>query len=1404
MANQILTFVALPNGLTAKGKLRVSVYLTPRLQGAATLDKFPDMLYWAARIKKRGMKLTLASGANTATVAVNPAVLRPDVWNSIFKAKTFVEKYQVPPLDKNLLVSYPSRDVMSFVKFAYQALSSRVLQTGTYQRENPLAPLLSDLVFRQGPVSNLKDTLSQLRVTLWREQQSLDFKRQSGKKKPRAKSASATFAAALPPDGVPTQTSLPPATRAAMTQFALFHHMPSAKHRPPLPTTEAGFAKTLDFHKAISALNSYPSLLRALGLVFDLEVPASLCAFSPAAPSDSYATIAVQSVSVGSPWKSTPQYCLPPTSYLLTSTEFAAAPATPFADLPNQNYLAGDVIGGLLALSPQFFYLNQVDLDGVGLNLLSLADNVAFVSYRNPNNQSNPVEIEPVLPSFRSGGIQLMADGRGMQLLQAIRDNQAFDQALQANSPNTPFPRPLTARDLVRGYRLDIRSAKTKTWYSLHRRNAVYKFGPTGELVISTEDEEGFTQLATAQPAADPKRRVNKIAKAAGAPQPGNDIYIHERIARWNGWSLSVQRPGGSINKSADPAKSVDPDPTVNTPITPFKMTTSFKPVTKSLPKLRFGDRYNLRARTVDLAGNSVPLSHLKPTDVISPNTGQLPYLRFEPVLHPVLLLLQTPQPGGSLMQLVIRSFNNKEALDGTPSTAVDQRHIIPPRIAVRMAEQHGMFDDAKGELKGDAATYNLIITRDKAEFPAVDGVPIDPRPQIPTPYLPDPFARGAAFRNLPNTPSNTNGKIRKAGLTYSVLPDVEPRPGSVTYIDFGSTWPARQTFRLAIVEGKKKPAWDAANRVLTVYLPKATIADVPLSCYLNPGDLSVMGIWGWLREFFEANELASAGQSLGPVFPTDSFAMLTRFTLEGGHPMITPSTDLTLVHAVQQPLGHPEFTVLSILHQPGPSGKPGAVANAFAPITAWRALDSHSAVLLGGLHVNAKSTSKIDLQATWWEFTDDLSQPGPVKKPASSHVEKIDLSTLDQALIYADVSQTRAVATYIPQGDTLWFSVPTDRLPGLATPSEVAAPRHQFNDTKHRKVRYQAIATSRFQEYFPAGLKFTRSSPRLMVNVPSSARPAIPEVAYIVPIFGSEQQETTNIKTAIRRGNGLRVYLQRPWYSSGQDELLGVVLWPQSRPTPDTPTREKYKSYFTQWGLDPIWKTEQLEPVPASYNFPRAAAQAQSLNLEETDLPVDVAAHCVAYDAVRKMWYCDIVFENDYAYMPFVRLAFARYQGHSLSGVELSHAVLADFAQLTPDRSAAVSVDPSDPRNARVFVGGLIPEGPTKQLFTVTVEKQMTKAISDVGWAAAPANEVNVTEDPPGSGNPDAMLWAGSIHFAKVPPKGIYRVVVREFEILLEDRPTTPQSLKLILELPSYAQRLVYAAILPYDFPSS
>jgi hypothetical protein len=1370
-----LSAVALPAGVAPTGQVRVNVYLSPRLSGAATLAGFPDWLDWPGLIKGHGLSVSLQCGGNTATVPTDTGPLRPDIWQAIFTPEAIVSPYPRPQYSQRLLVSYPAQDVHTFLTTIYQHAARAALIGG--REDGVLSPLLEELIFRHGKASTLDSALSDLRVTMWNQQQ-------GGGNGGTIQAAGAVSSASI---------------RDMATRFALYHRMPAAPNRPPLPSSPADLAKLLDFHKALGALAAHPSLLPALGLVLPVEVPPGLCPPSPAPAS--YLTLTVTALTPGSgwSWSDPPALGQMPTAYVRGDGIFAAAPATDPAEVQQGNLVQGDIVDGFLALDPQYFGLAGVDIDGALLKAMGLADSIAYASLTN-------TAVEQVLPALRSGGISLIASQRGEQLLQAIRDNESFETVLEGG----PAPRALNARDLVRGYRLDVWSDRSGQWQSLHRRDGSYRFGEHGTVTHTVTDEEGFNQLAVMQPADDPTRPEDGTAKAAGAPQPGTDLYVNERVARWNGWSLSAPRPGVPLNRSADPAVAADPDPQAGEPVTPFKMTAEFAAHPGSLPQLRFGDRYRMRVRAVDLAGHSVPPDAQAGETFTAPAAGAtLPHLRYEPVNPPVLVELVLPGPGGSHAQLVIRSFNSDPSLDGVLSAQTDERHVAPPRAAVQLVEQHGMLDDGSGRLRGDAATYAEIVSRDRGQFATVGDTPLEPRAQLTVPYFPDPLAHGAALADLPHTPDGTESVISGGKLSYQAPPDVDPLAGSVTQISFGTGWPDRQPFRIRLAEGTGAPSWDDGQRVLTIWLAKAETATVPLSSYVHPQDLELLGVWNWIRELYEqdqATELAEGGAGPALVELTDELARLTRLVLDGGLEMITPQLSVSLVHAVQQPLGRPEWIRLPVVHQPeAPPAAPVAVPtldNKFWKVTAWRYAGSHTAVLLGALRINGASTAAINIEGAWTEWLDDPAQPGPTRTPAVGAVDRIQLGSLEDGNIFADGSQTNAdgssarmVAVYLSEVDTLWFAAYFDQLAGATPPSvpNVAAPVHSLGDTKHRCVTYRAVASSRFQEYFDQpGLDFTRTSDTILVDVPSSARPLAPDVLYVVPTFGWERQETTNLKTEVRFGNGLRVYLNRPWYSSGEGELLGVVLWPLAAAPPSDEEREASKEFITQWGLDPLWDAGSVEAVPTTGSLAGTAHTALGLTIEESAQTVDVAGYSVGYDAGRRLWYCDVVFSSVPAYTPFVRLALARYQPSSIPGVELSRVVLADFAQLAPDRSASLALDPATGTQARLVVGGLAPNGPANSTVTVTVETRVSEIGSDLGWTPAAPTVASATVDTPRPSQPESILWSGTISFVTEPRPGEFRVVVREFE----ETGAIPGT--------ASAKRLVYAAILPFDFSVS
>src|SRR5260370_36426152 len=101
-----MVFVALPNGITSKGHLRLSLYLTPRLEAGATLAAFPDILDWPDLIKRKGLSFRISCGPKVANVPANRRVLRPDVWRGIFTPPTPVGAFPNPAFDPRLIGSF--------------------------------------------------------------------------------------------------------------------------------------------------------------------------------------------------------------------------------------------------------------------------------------------------------------------------------------------------------------------------------------------------------------------------------------------------------------------------------------------------------------------------------------------------------------------------------------------------------------------------------------------------------------------------------------------------------------------------------------------------------------------------------------------------------------------------------------------------------------------------------------------------------------------------------------------------------------------------------------------------------------------------------------------------------------------------------------------------------------------------------------------------------------------------------------------------------------------------------------------------------------------------------------------------------------------------------------------------
>ncbi|MGE5673178.1 MAG: hypothetical protein ACM3XM_04750 [Mycobacterium leprae] len=1015
----------------------------------------------------------------------------------------------------------------------------------------------------------------------------------------------------------------------------LFHQGPSGTR---LPVT----VPRVDFHDMVGTLGQYPELMRSLGLVYDLEVK-----MPRAVPIPPEGLIRVVPV-----WSSKDDGCvtesvMPWTHYVLNSPpaehDFRAAPRPGTAES----------IAPLLPVDQAKAYqVVQVDVDGLALKSLGFARSLSPLASSpfSPVTGEQRMPAAP-LPALTSTGLSIVRSHRAYHTLQQLAESRSQNDLLEGGHRIE-----LWANDLIRGYRVDVWWGR---WFSLHQRVGTYDFTrPESPQHITYTDEGWVSSGATSSP----------------DPACPNDLYLHESLFHWEGWSLSAPRPD----------KAVTPDEQVadgeNQPATDFRLAVRMKPRPGSLPKLRFGRTYRLRVRTVDLAGNG-PAFEPESTPDSGHVTPAIRYGRYEPVPQPVLIPpTEALKPAESVAHLVLRSWSTPPA--GTPATEGTERLVAPPVADEWMVERHGMLDALRGGFQPDA--YRLLTEREGA--------------------LPDPMACGAALQELPGSAEVVR------------LPFAEGR------------WPDHLPFRLLLKEGSGAPQWLPADRVLVVELPRATVAKVRLSSYLRAEDLRQMGLWQWITERLPEGD--------------PRLDALRKTAEQGRHWMLTPFRELTLVHAVQQPLERPAFGSIVPLRSPGQA----------------------SADLNLNLHVDGKSTGKVELHARWDEMRDDLAQPGPTTM-ANCQAHPCDLAVDPRACTVRALKQ------------------------------------HAFGDTRHRLVHYSASALTRFPEYFPAGTTplTLESEAELDVHIPASAHPDKPALAYVVPTFAWEFPQDTLPGQIIhrRKGGGLRVYLERPWYSSGDDEKLGVVLAIHPRPgtvwTLET-ARQMIERFQTQIAEDPIHPSPPTQTALQAANFRLATATAANLPLAEAPgCYAAVAAHEVAYDPDRRLWYCDLQIDpsaDSAPYFPFIKLALVRYQPYAiLSPVphNLSPVLLADFIQLIPDRTLSVAPSLRDKSSLALTLAGPMP--PWTAMDQRQPRHKVEVAVEHPGPIAGPLGWTR-------TGEPIPLIrqrtgeWSAEVPIPSTTPPVRTRLVIREYERITLDAPDR----QLERDRPVSAWRLVFA----------
>jgi hypothetical protein len=957
-----------------------------------------------------------------------------------------------------------------------------------------------------------------------------------------------------------------------------------------------------------------------------------------------------------------------------------------------------DVEGGVTKLKGLLASSQTSESAENAQNLEALAANAAEA----PTNQPAG------LPALRSQGFMLGFSD------QAGRLKAAFAQALTLDSAFSP-PTAATdgsgllfhAEDLTRGFRVDVldEDAPVHEWRSLHWRREVFS---TDGRVLEVKAAEGLVRGALAQQGIGADKKAEMTASPA--------------LAVWTGWSLSAPHPAKHVGvENAGPPVTL-PDGTTsptspelgyaeNPPVEGLNLSTDFSHA-RRLPSLRYGRRYRFRVRAVDLAGGSwteeaqslhaMDDGVMKALRQTAPSTKEEVFYRFDPIEAPVLAFvgvdddIEGPEAGESMGRMAIRT------LDGAAAGAkgwTSRRMVFPPRVAFDQAERLGDLDDPATH-RIDPAKVDLLREKD------------GPASSLPSRPVALEFLRDATGKH-PNPAAETPDQ-RVADPAKSEVPYLSDSMASTISLRFapvranagGPTliytldgpWPRKNGFLIELVEGDDPPRFvpGATPETLRVSLPAGEAMRLSMSTPLGDEQLKYMGVWQWAE---------AAG---GDLSTARSLAH------SGLHWMLSATRTVDLVHAVQRPLTVPTF-------EPRTGPVPPATH-----LTLRRVAGARDVTVGFDTRLNLNSTRHLDVYAAWSDPLDDPAKGDPSAVSQSAHAFVRTVVDAD----FADLATTQIAGA--PRSTRMLPVAETQVLP----------------DTRARFLTYSSSATSRFREYMPPDIRQAKEEgPKGALAVasdkpaggwaPATVRPPPPQIVSVVPTFGWSPEKPASGQARVRRGGGLRIYLERPWFASGFNEMLAVCfLFPP--PGPDSPlTPDDQAHLTTQWGYDPLYFGGGTLATPETMKLPRAVFRHKFDGLKrpayfDTDLGkpsaaafdalpdrvfrpavtaparpellLAVAPHLVDWDPERGLWFCDVELDLGDAYAPFVRLALARYQpmalartqatggapppaGHWADGVgidppaapqledlHLSQVVTTDFIQLLPDRMATVT----------------------------------------------------------------------------------------------------------------------------------
>jgi hypothetical protein len=846
----------------------------------------------------------------------------------------------------------------------------------------------------------------------------------------------------------------------------------------------------------------------------------------------------------------------------------------------------------------------------------------------------------------------------------------------------------------------------------------------------------------------------------------------HEVVARWNGSYMCAPPPSYRAMEESENAESSTPGETFGFSAVISEPTDEEGELLKR-PPMRAKGVYAMTVRVETVTGDSVPFQ-INPAH----KTSQLTLGRWEP-LQPPSVLFAGPSTE-KMYEMVLRS----EDADDSPSDLL--RVIVAPRVSREVAELHIANDEdgIEGLINGflrlelDACGKLNEVARpfsgNERDLPDVPYLP-DPAAQAVTATFEDEITGEQPFCTLP---------LRDVTRRRSLWPDafvnlLAVKGISVKEARKGSKDGAPKARFTVDATNPVAAGMDGNSQQFKLELPAAWKGRVRLQSGFGDAGaswLSAMALW---------QQFAGGGKF-------DQTALL-----RGEHPMLCLPQYIEVVNAVPRPLRQVDLMDTSF------STGSFSTTRQMLPKYIGRTTDSTVADLNLAYTFDRKSTGKLRSRTEWNECVDNG------KANFVPHAGKSLL--LEQSIAGNKDQGDRAV-----ENNTQTISV-----------------QHDFEDTHYRILTITTEGFSRFKEYFKNATDDDSSSvgTSLEVELKNSARPQAADLLYVVPTFGwrlSEDERGHSFQNR-RLGAGLRVFLRPRWRSTGEDELLGVVIADSSEvqrcmksfdavPISNNAQTgsEATQPYISTWGGDPVrlpnpcdaaplcldgWQPEHKTKRNDDENsaptngcdletlVAQGGACGWSLQLTEPGAAgtVAVVGYVVQPDPSRGFLFSDIIFDRAPQYGTFVRLSLVRYQPHSMPGVEISPVIIADFALLNADRVVTVQrvnatkpngKHPTNALQVRIIgVPNLSPTGSANDKpkgandFEVSLERRVYNDENDMGWQQLSDSELakQLVPDPGNGTVRDLPNTCEKILWSGTlfpdPVCAQRRIVVREYE---------------------------------------